>query len=119
MSSVEVKREDEIIRFFKKKDFIYLFFADETIIKLAMERFGLSRTAAEQYNQEYVVQLREQLKAYIEEQTEKQTAKEEIVKNCAEKFELPRNDISGYIRRLEMYQMMDETTQKLFEGICF
>lgn len=119
MSCAGVKREEEIINFFKKKDFIFLFFSDETIIKQAMERFGLRKTAAQRYNQEYVVQLREQLNSYIEEQTEKQTSKEEIIKNCAERFALKRCDISEYIRRLAIYQKMDEMTQKLFEGVCF
>ena len=116
---IEAKREEEIIKFFKKKDWIYLFFSDETIVKQAMERYGLSKTAAQRYNQEYVVQLREQLNSYIEEQTEKQAAKEEIIKNCAEKFTLKKSDISEYIRRLELYQMMDEMTRNLFEGVCF
>ena len=58
-----------------------------------MERFGLRKTAAQRYNQEYVVQLREQLNSYIEEQTEKQTSKEEIIKNCAERFALKRPKI--------------------------
>lgn len=110
MSCLEIKREEEIIKFFKRKDWIYLFFSDETIVKQAMERFGLSKTAAQKYNQEYVVQLREQLNSYIEEQTEKQAPKEEIIKNCADKFALKKSDISEYIRRLELYQLMDEVT---------
>ncbi len=116
---IEAKREEEIIKFFKKKDWIYLLFSDETIIKLAMERFGLSKTAAQSYNQEYVLQLREKLNSYIEEQIEKRTSKEDIVKSCVEKFSLKKSDISEYIRRLELYQMMDEMTRNLFEGVCF
>ena len=118
-SCLEVKREEEIIKFFKKKDFIFSFFSDETIVKQAMEQFGLSKTAAQRYNQEYVVRLRERLNSYIEEQTHKQISKEEIINSCAEKFELQKSDISDYIRRLKIYQKMDEMTQKLFEGVCF
>ena len=118
-SCLEVKREEEIIKFFKKKDFILSFFSDETIVKQAMEQFGLSKTAAQRYNQEYVVRLRERLNSYIEEQTHKQISKEEIINSCAEKFKLQKSDISDYIRRLKIYQKMDEMTQKLFEGVCF
>lgn len=119
MICIGVKREEDIINFFKRKNFIFSFLSDETIVKQAMDKFGLSKTAAQRYNQEYVVQLREQLNSYIEEQTENQASKEEIIKNCAEKFALQQNDISEYIRRLNLYQMMDQTTQKLFEGVCF
>lgn len=44
---------------------------------------------------------------------------EEIINSCAEKLELQKSDISDYIRRLKIYQKMDEMTQKLFEGVCF
>lgn len=118
-SCLGVKREEEITNFFKEKDFIFFFFSDENIVKQAMERFGLSKTAAQRYNQEYVVRLREQLNSYIEEQTHKQISKEEIINSCAEKFEVQKSDISDYIRRLKIYQKMDEMTQRLFEGVCF
>ena len=89
VNCIGVMREEEIINFFKRKDHMY------------------------------TVRLREQLNIYIEEQTEKKISKEEIIKNCAKKFALQQNDISEYIRRLRIYQVMDEMTQKLFEGICF
>lgn len=119
MSCMEAEREKEIIEFFKQKEFVFLFFADETIIELAMERFGISKTAAKRYIREYVVPLRKHLNSYIYEQMEAETPEEEIIKNCVEKYTYEKSDISDYMRRLKMYLSVNEMTQKLFEGVIF
>ena len=84
-----------------------------------MEKFGLSRTAAERFNQEYTVPFRTRLNHFINEQNEKRIPKEDIILACVEKFSVKYNEIEQYIRRLHWFQLMDAMTQKLFEGIYF
>lgn len=113
------KEEKEVIQFFMDRDLIYYFYFDDTIVRRAMEQLGLSRETAQRYNQEYVVLFREKLNSFIQDQDERQIPEEEIVNSCVEKFELKKNDVSEYVRRLRIHQTMDELEKRLFEGLVF
>lgn len=111
--------EDEIINYFSDKEHIFFFHTDETIVKRAMDKFGITETEAKSYNQKYTVSFRTKLNNFINEQEEQMIPKEDMISACAEKFALKHGEIEEYIRRLYWFQRMDEDTQKLFEGICF